>query len=65
MIVLSVILSTRDVSFPAMVNVFALSSTEAIMPLKGVARILLPAELSTVEVAEFSASGDGEPFPLA
>jgi hypothetical protein len=37
------------------------------MPLKGVARILPPtaADTSAPEVAELSASGDGEPFALA
>src|SRR4029450_10498915 len=49
-----------------MVNVFALSSTDEIRPLKGVARILPPtaADASALEAAELSASGDGEPFAL-
>jgi hypothetical protein len=66
MIVLSVILTECEVSFPAMVNVFALSSTAAIMPLKGVARTLPPdAAAATGDAfasAELLASGEGEVF---
>src|SRR5437899_11763164 len=66
MIVLSVILSECDVSFPAMVNVFALSSTAAMMPLKGVARTLPPdAAAAAGEVSasvELLAAGEGEVF---
>src|SRR6476661_1230996 len=66
MIVLSVILSECDVSFPAMVNVFALSSTAAMMPLKGVARTL-PAGAAAAAgdafaSAELLTSGEGEGF---
>jgi len=64
MMVLSVILSTREVSFPAIVKVFALSSTEAIIPLNAVARIL-GGDASALEAAALSASGEGEPFALA
>src|SRR5438105_14101110 len=65
MIVLSVILSECDVSFPAMVNVFALSSTAAMMPLNGVARILPPGAAVGGDASasvELLASGDGEVF---
>ena len=66
MIVLSVILSECDVSFPAMVNVFALSSTAAMMPLKGVARTLPPdADAAAGEASasvELLAAGEGEVF---
>src|SRR6266550_8697220 len=67
MIVLSVILSECDVSFPAMVNVFALSSTAAMMPLKGVARTLPPGAAAAAAgdasaSAELLTSGEGEDF---
>src|ERR1700745_4289319 len=66
MIVLSVILSECDVSFPAMVNVFALSSTAAMMPLKGVARTLAPGAAAALGDASASAelltSVEGEGF---
>ncbi|HET7227746.1 MAG TPA: hypothetical protein VFJ55_03820 [Chthoniobacterales bacterium] len=45
-------------------NVFTLSSTEAIIPLNAVARILAGDD-SAVEAAELSTSGEGEPFGLA
>src|SRR5882762_11626137 len=69
MIVLSVILSECDVSFPAIVNVFALSSTAAMMPLKGVARTLPPGEAAAEGDAsasvELLASGEEGFFPAA
>src|SRR5205807_10540113 len=66
MIVLSVILSECDVSFPAMVKVFALSSTAAMMPLNGAARTLPPGTAAVAgdasASAELLASGEGEVF---
>src|SRR5207253_9415303 len=66
MIGVSVILRTREFSLPAMVNVFALSSTAAIMPLNAVARIL-PLAVAAVAgdasaSAELPASGEGNAF---
>src|SRR5207302_11405942 len=66
MIVLSVILRECGVCFAAMVNVFALSSTAAMMPLNGVARIL-PPDAATVAgeasaSAELLAPVEGEAF---
>lgn len=58
--VLSVILKTRDFSLPAIVNVFAFISTDAIMPLNGMERSILAAFAAGDAIGDALAAGAGE-----